>query len=195
MKKNARTLDRRVGEGAASLQSYHDDPYRRANYHWGRRTLEYGQTCEFVNPKATETLNHACVFGVLYNPIAQYPHKIHKDFMPYRDEAQYVVVSAHKKETLRKHIEYLYKNFDSLVITDNCIDLDLDVMGIERTDLYDFIAKRSTKKGAQDLKENQELLSKALTYMSPKNQSKKSVDDNGNNDEEEDVGNLDNWLK
>ena len=184
-KKAARTVDRGLGEGAASLESFHDDAYRRALYHVGRRTLDFGLMNEFVNPIANRTMNPAMYFGVFFNPIAEYPDRKGKDFMQYREKEQYVIITPHKKEALQKHIAHLHNNFDNMnVITaDNCIDLDVNVMGLDRPDLGNFIKRKSTKKEVKDRDNNQEILKKT-TAVKPYKENKIDYSDS----KEEDLG-------
>ena len=174
---------RRIGEGAASLESYHDEAYRRALFHCGRRTLDFGLMNEFVSHEANKTSNPAEYFSVLVNPIAEYPDRKGKDFMQYREETQCIIISAkgeEHKDLIRKRLEYVLAHFDDCVqIVDNAIDLDVQVMGLDRPDLVNFIKKVSMKKAAKDRANNQAILSNTNVI------DFKSEEDNYGDDEDE----------
>lgn len=196
IKKNKRTVDRRVGEGAASIESYHDDAYRRGLHQWGRKTLDLGHTSEYVNEKARIMHPSACAFGVLKNPIAEYPDDKGEDFMQYREKPQYLLVCSKGTdgiEEYRKIIAHLHNNFDDLflpkdgkesIVRDNCIDLDVDVMGLKRPDLYAFIRKESRKVKPTDLPENAKVLQSIPAYNNPATkEGSKSASDSDSDEE------------
>lgn len=163
-KKKQGDYKRRIGEGAASLESYHDETYRRALFHCTRRTLDFGLNNEFVSQEANKTSNPAEFFSIFCNPIAEYPDRKGKAFMQYREELQCIIISAkgeEHKEQIRKRLEYILAHFDeSVEVIDNAIDVDVQVMGLDRPDLINFIKKNPMKRKAKDRANNQEMLNK-----------------------------------
>ena len=184
-KERKTALKRNQGEGAASLESYHDEPHRRGLHGFGRGTMNYERMCRYVSESGNDTLRPASAYGIIFNPVAEFPDAKGKFLAPYREEPQRLLISPHgndHREQLRKLVKDLHENFDNYVIVDNLYDLDRMVMGDRGDDLREFIANnRTSNRKAQDKSENQKLLENVPTIDLECNTNKQK------NDEEEDV--------
>ena len=119
---------------------------------------------KFVSQEANKTSNPAEFFSIFCNLIAEYPEQKGKAFMQYREELQCIIISAkgeEHKEQIQKRLEYILAHFDECVeVIDNAIDVDVQVMGLDRPDLINFIRKNPMKTKAKDRANNQEMLNK-----------------------------------
>ena len=188
LKQMAEEPPRRLGEGTATLRSYHDEGHRRGLHGFGDATYKYQRMCRFISDTANATMRPATTLGLIFNPISQHPDFSGKNYAPYRKEPQRLCLCAQGKsgrdERYRLAKDY-YENFDKYEVVDNLIDLDLEVMGDRADDLYDFIKKGPKVKDTRNRSCNDDNLeSIPKVESSPKNNNQNNFDDD---DDEEDV--------
>ena len=171
IRRDRKVPERRVGEPAANLDTYHDAGHRKALYHFGNRTIEYDRMCDFGTAEANATMKKSTAFGVIHNPISQYPDGVGQNFMPYRLDPQRLLISTKPRNELWKIVQDLHQNFDDYVVTNDVYNLDEAVVGNNRKyDIIDLVQRKGRSTNPQDMEDNKEALDNVKVVETKKNE-------------------------
>ena len=171
IRRDRKVPERRVGEPAATLDTYHDAAHRKALYHYGNRTIEYDRMCNFGTAEANATMKKSTAFGVIHNPISQYPDGVGQNFMPYRLDPQRLLISTKPRNELWKIVQDLHQNFDDYVVTSDVYNLDEAVVGNNRKyDIIDLVQRKGKSTDPQDMEDNKEALNNVKVVETKKNE-------------------------
>jgi hypothetical protein len=160
IKKYIRPPDRRAGMAAVNLESYKDRQFRRQLSQWTRETSKFQSTLAYSSETANQLMPKCKAFGLLLDPIGQYPDRSGSQYDPLRSSPLRLAIASSKNE-FDSFVDDLVENRHKYILATDDKAVDTLVLGESRPCLDEFLFRMKKKKSAQMQTENKASLANA----------------------------------